>query len=201
MPKPPQPPPAEPISVAKPVAAPQPPPLRAKLRPLSHKQRCEIFGTFSFKYIPTKDAPERIEINREWLGSNIVVLPLRHLSFINGGAPVNARVHRLAAPRWLELFDAWRDAQLIPKVLTYNGSFVARYKRGKGGGSLEDLSNHSWGTAMDLNAQWNRLGQRPAGADKLGSVLSLVAIANEHGFAWGGDFTNPDGMHFELVRL
>lgn len=195
MPKAPQPPPGSPV------VAPQPPPLRAKLRPLSHKQRCEMFGTFAFKYIPTKDAPERIEISREWVANNIVVLPLPHLLMINGGEPVKARVHRLAAPRWLALFDAWRDARVISKIETYNGSWVARYKRGRGGGSLEDLSNHSWGTAIDLNAQWNRLGKKPAAADKIGSVLALVSIANEMGFAWGGDFTNVDGMHFECVRL
>lgn len=182
----------------------QPPPEpapRKKLKPLSHVQRCSMFGTFAFKYIPTKDAPERIEIAREWIASNIVVLPLPHLAMINGGAPVKARVHRLAAPRWLELFDAWRAAKLLSKVLTYNGAWVARFKRGKGGGDLSDLSNHSWGTAMDINAQWNRLGKQPAALGKVGSVLEMIVIANELGFAWGGDFTNPDGMHFECVRL
>lgn len=178
-----------------------PEPERVKVHSLSHAQRCAAFGTFAFKFAPTDGAPERIEINTAWLSKNIVVLPLPHLNHINGGQPVKARLHRLAAPRVLALFDAWRKAGLTSRIITWNGSFVARYKRGKGGGDLRDLSNHSWGTAFDINAQWNRLGQQPMVAEELGSVIPLVSLANDHGFAWGGDFGNPDGMHFELAVL
>lgn len=182
------------------MAVPLPPP-RSKLKPLSHAQRCASFGTFKFTFIPTPAAPERIEIDRKWLAENIVVLPIPHLAHLNASQPVKMRVHRLAAAHWLELFDAWRAARLTQRILSYDGSFVARYKRGMAGGGAENLSNHSWGTAVDLNARWNRLGTQPAGADKLGTVLPLVSIANDLGFAWGGDFTRQDGMHFELVRI
>lgn len=174
---------------------------RAKLHPLSHTQRCAVFGTFSFRYAPTADAPERIEINSAWLRANIVELELPHLAHLRGGKPLKTHVHRLAAPRWLALFDAWRDAGLSLKIVTFNGAFVSRYKRGKAGGALYDLSNHSWGTAIDLNAKWNGLGKAPMPVEKLGTVIPLVAIANELGFAWGGDFSNPDAMHFECVRI
>jgi hypothetical protein len=188
--------------VQPPPPPPQQPPPRLPLKPLTHRARTQTFGVFGFRATPTPGAPESISINREWLAANIVVLELPHLAPINGGVPVKARVHKLAAPRWLALFDAWRKAKLLGKILTYNGSFVARYKRGHAGGGLEDLSNHSWGTAIDLNAQWNRLGQRPAPVGAMGSLIELVPIANDLGFAWGGDFVSrPDGMHFECVRL
>lgn len=185
---------------AKPVPASQPP-ARTALHPLTHMQRCEMFGLFSFEYTPTPTAPEKITISRLWLLANIVVVPLPHLMHSNGGIPVKARVHRLVAPRLLALFDAWRRAKLTLHIRTWNGSQVARYKRGKVGGGPRDLSNHAWGSAFDINAQWNRLGQTPAAEGMPGSVIPLVEIANALGWAWGGDFTNPDGMHFECVRL
>lgn len=173
---------------------------RTKLRPLTHTQRCAIFGTFSYRAAPTAGAPEKIEINTAWLAANIVVVPLPHLAFMNGGVPVKARVHKLAAPKLLELFDAWRAARLTMAIRTWNGSHVSRFKRGKGGGDVTDLSNHAWGTAFDVNAQWNRLGQKPAVHGAPGSLVQLVPIANRLGWAWGGDFSNPDAMHFELVK-
>ena len=175
-----------------------PPP---RLKPLSHAARCKLFGSFGYVFKPTPTAKERIEVNTAWLSANIVVVPIPHLAHINGGVPVKARLHKLAAPKFLALFDAWRAQGLTSLILTWNGSYVARFKRGKGGGRPQDLSNHSWGTAIDLNAQWNRLGQTPAAVGALGSVRPLVAIANRLGFAWGGDFSTPDGMHFELVRV
>lgn len=181
---------------------PKPPPLppRQPLRPLTHSQRCAIFGTFSYRATPTATAPEKIEINTSWLAANIVVVPLPHLSHMNGGTPVKARVHRLVAPKLLALFDAWRAARLTLLIRTWNGSHVSRFKRGHAGGGPMDLSNHAWGTAFDVNAQWNRLGQKPAVQGAPGSLVQLVPIANEQGWAWGGDFSNPDGMHWELVR-
>lgn len=54
------------------------------------------------------------------------------------------------------------------------------------------LSMHAWGLAIDLNVSTNALGAAPTMHDR------VVAIFREHGFAWGGDWSRPDGMHFEL---
>ena len=68
-------------------------------------------------------------------------------------------------------------------------------------GSRTTLSNYAWGTAFDINVPWNARGTVPALCGEKGSVRELVAIANEHGFYWGGHFSRRDGMHFEVARV
>ncbi|HEY6861658.1 MAG TPA: M15 family metallopeptidase [Pseudolabrys sp.] len=56
-------------------------------------------------------------------------------------------------------------------------------------------SQHSYGNAIDLN--WN--------ANPRGGASNLPAnigdIAEKHGIAWGGNWKNPDPMHFEVSKL
>ncbi len=108
------------------------------------------------------------------------------------------RVHRRCAEQFRKLFAAWDDAGLLPLLLTYDGAFAPRRIRG----STESLSAHAFGSAMDLNAAWNRLNRPPAPAGAKGSLVDLVPLANRHGFYWGGHFRQrPDAMHFEIARL
>ena len=95
---------------------------------------------------------------------------------------------------WLQ----WEKEGLLDRILTFDGSFVPRFIRG----STSTLSNHAFGTAFDINAQFNPLGQEPAEMGAKGCVRELVPIANRFGFAWGGHFKKrPDGMHFEVARI
>lgn len=55
------------------------------------------------------------------------------------------------------------------------------------------LSSHAWGIAVDLNVQGNHYGADPTIAPE------VVEVMARHGFAWGGHWPVPDGMHFELV--
>ncbi|MBP1846935.1 hypothetical protein J2046_005217 [Rhizobium petrolearium] len=93
--------------------------------------------------------------------------------------------------------------------MSYEGCFVPRYKRnqapaGNAGHSIRQsvnvsaLSNHSFGSAFDINYVDNQLGQTPALCGSRGSVRELVAAANRLKIFWGGHFNNPDGMHFEI---
>jgi len=55
-------------------------------------------------------------------------------------------------------------------------------------------SNHSWGLAVDLNAQdW------PMGQSRNNPPQWLVDIMATHGFSWGGKWSRPDPMHFEWM--
>ena len=54
-------------------------------------------------------------------------------------------------------------------------------------------SSHAWGIAVDLNVQGNHYGFEPTIAPE------VVEVMERHGFAWGGRWPVPDGMHFELV--
>ena len=64
-------------------------------------------------------------------------------------------------------------------------------------GTTDKLSNHSSGTAIDLNASRHPLGQ--VGTFEPGKVPMLRALAHKWGMTWGGDYKNrKDEMHFEI---
>jgi hypothetical protein len=79
-------------------------------------------------------------------------------------------------------------------ILTFDGLYNPRMVRG----SKDRLSRHSWGIAIDLNAPWNGLGNRPAAMGAKGSLWRIVPIMEKYGFVWGGRWKRPDAMHFEL---
>lgn len=60
-----------------------------------------------------------------------------------------------------------------------------RINRFDAGGSI---SRHAWGIAIDINT-------------KSSYPPRVVQIFNDWGFAWGGTWTTPDEMHFELRDL
>ena len=72
------------------------------------------------------------------------------------------------------------------------GMLCARLIRGSASG----ISNHSWGTAIDITLN-GILDTR--GDDRVQVGLSQIApIFNRHGWYWGAGFPTEDGMHFEL---
>ena len=56
-------------------------------------------------------------------------------------------------------------------------------------------SLHAWGIAVDLNVSGNQVGT-PGTID-----ARVVRIFERWGFAWGGRWSVPDPMHFELSAL
>lgn len=59
--------------------------------------------------------------------------------------------------------------------------------------ALGSISRHSWGQPIDMNTTANCQGCIPK------MDCRVVNIFRKHGFAWGGNFLTPDGMHFEWV--
>lgn len=167
-------------------------------KPLGQAGREAMFGRFPFTPSPTPDNPEAITITGTWRASNIVTVHVPQLAGIKG-APLDGKIqlHKLAAPRVAALFRRWEEAGLLKLIITYGGSFVPRFVRGK----RDILSPHAHGSAFDVNVAWNGFGATPALKGRHGSVRTLVPIANELGFYWGGHFSHRDGMHFELAKL
>ncbi len=65
-------------------------------------------------------------------------------------------------------------------------------------GTTDKLSNHSSGTALDLNASKHPLGK--VGTFEAGKVPMIRALAKKYGLTWGGDYKNrKDEMHFEIA--
>ncbi len=79
-------------------------------------------------------------------------------------------------------------------VLGTAGMLCCRYVRG----STTSISNHSWGTAVDIKIN-NVLDKRGNGRVQYGLTL-IAPIFNQFGWYWGAAFRTEDGMHFEAGR-
>jgi peptidoglycan hydrolase-like protein with peptidoglycan-binding domain len=158
--------------------------------------RAKIFGNFKFK--SAGDGTEAIIVTDGWADKNIVRVEIPQLKGMKN-VPTSGKIqfHRLGANQLQSLFNDWEQAGLTKHILTFEGSYVPRFVRG----SRTTLSNHSFGTAFDINYAWNKLGQVPALVGEKGSVREMVAIANKNGFYWGGHFSRMDGMHFEVAEV
>ena len=86
-------------------------------------------------------------------------------------------------------FEALIKTGAVNELKTWDGCFNIRNKRNGGTPSL-----HSWGVAIDINAAWNRMGQTPTLSKQ------FVDCFKGAGFDWGGDWSTPDGMHFQLSK-
>jgi hypothetical protein len=74
------------------------------------------------------------------------------------------------------------------------GCYYPRFNRLTPNSRLGFLSRHSWGQAIDTNTIGSCQGCAPPDMH-----CGTVRIFRKHGFAWGGNFLTPDGMHFEWV--
>lgn len=82
------------------------------------------------------------------------------------------------------------DRDFVKELKTWDGCFNIRNKRG-----LNSASLHSWGIAIDVNAAWNQLNQKPT------LSAGFVKCFTDAGFDWGGNWRRLDGMHFQLSKI
>ena len=141
----------------------------------------ELLGEFEYRH----SGPENIEIERAWTDANIVRqrVPIIgtvtcHRAVMDDLTAALATIEAQGLAYLIDLDDTRRNG----------GCWVPRRIRGTSGGSV---SRHSWGTAIDINPATNAWGTTPTIDQR------LVDIFRAHGFAWGGTWTRPDGMHFE----
>ncbi len=80
-----------------------------------------------------------------------------------------------------------KDLQVY--LRTYDGCYNYRLIAG-----TSRLSEHAYGLAIDLNARWNPVGKPPTIHPK------VVACFEDAGFEWGGHWSVPDGMHFQIRK-
>lgn len=143
----------------------------------------ETFGEFAAR--PLSDGS--IDIERSWTRRNVRAREV----------PILGRVtcHRVLFP---QLEEALRDIQrqglahlIHPRQ--YSGCFSARFIGSDPGGRL---SHHSWGMAIDINAEENPFGTK-------GNMdMRVVDVFEDRwGFTWGGRWIVPDAMHFEWIKF
>lgn len=98
----------------------------------------------------------------------------------------------------LEHVAARFDAEVEPVDPATSWGWGYRNVRGEVGG--DELSNHSSGTAIDLNATEHPLGARDTFTDEQVEAIREILAEVAPVVAWGGDFTGRgDEMHFEVV--
>ncbi|MEA2451814.1 MAG: hypothetical protein QOG04_524 [Actinomycetota bacterium] len=127
-----------------------------------------------------------IDPDDAWVASNITTASVPILGSV--------RCHRIMIPQLANALQEISDSGLASKIRTgdYGGCYVPRFidrdpRRG--------LSMHAFGLAVDLNVSTNGLGTR-------GDMdPGIVQIFQKWGFTWGGVWSRPDPMHFELARI
>lgn len=110
---------------------------------------------------------------------------------------INASCNRSIKADLTAALQAVVDAGLagaidVANANAYGGCFGPRFSRIVGT-QLGSLSRHTWAQALDTNTVANCQGCVPQ------MDCRVVRIFRAHNFAWGGNFLNPDGMHFEWV--
>lgn len=164
-----------------------------------------IVGTVRWKPTSTaKGSP--ITLLDDWEQKNLVSATIPQLQGVldartdKPGDKFKGQVkfYKPAMPQLLRAFAEIEEQGLAGLILSYAGTFYPRLKRG----SSTSPSNHSFGTAIDINSEWNGFKQKPAKQGAKGSVILLVPIFEKYGFEWGGNWSStPDGMHFEVEKI
>ena len=142
----------------------------------------EAVGTFSYRWF----GDGSVAPDPAWVAANIRTESVPILGSVTG--------HKVLFP---QLRGALREVaargladEIHPEE--YGGCYVPRFI---GRDPSNGLSLHTWGIAVDLNVPGNQRGV-PGEIDR-----DVVAIFKKWGFAWGGDWSWTDPMHFELAAL
>ena len=141
-----------------------------------------LIGTMSFRILEDGF----IKPDEAWVDANIAT----------ANVPIIGEVtcHRLLIPQLHAALDevSSRGLGRLIRPQDYGGCYVPRFIDRD---PSNPLSMHAFGLAVDVNVSTNLLGtvgdQDPR----------VVAIFERWGFEWGGRWSRPDPMHFELARL
>jgi D-alanyl-D-alanine carboxypeptidase len=135
-----------------------------------------------------------------WESANLVRLPPPFVMRFLGKPISGIRIHKkcsaslsrvlnaiwIASGKSQVIIDAWGMSD-------YAGAF--NYRLTRGGSSL---SSHSWGCAIDFDADRNGFGDSTPNFAKIPEVLK--AFADEE-WTWGGRWSKPDGMHWQAASV
>ena len=120
---------------------------------------------------------------------NIVLFTLPYTLLFEGQEVKHARCHELLVDNFLKAFQDIKDAGFESQVKNFSGIFNKRTQKG---GTRP--STHSWGIAIDLEAEKFPLGSSERFPDE------IVTIFKDAGFFYGGDFQGrKDPMHFQFA--
>ena len=147
---------------------------------LTGGEAAEDLGAFSYRYF----ADGTIEPDARWVRDNIRTEVV----------PIMGRVtcHRLMLPQLRGALQEVQDAGLAGTLTTYDGCYVPRFIERN---PERSISLHTWGIAIDMDAATNYRGIEGTMDPR------VVEVFKRWGFAWGGDWSYTDPMHFELATI
>ena len=141
-----------------------------------------IIGTMNYKILDNGF----IKPQQAWVDSNISTASVSIIGEVT--------CHRLMLPQLQAALSEIESRGLGNELRPddYGGCYVPRFIDRNP--SLP-LSMHAFGLAVDINVSTNQLGTEGDMNPR------IVEIFERWGFVWGGNWSRPDPMHFELGRL
>jgi ABC-type amino acid transport substrate-binding protein len=139
-----------------------------------------VVGTFNYESI----GGGRIAPDPAWVSANIATEVVPILGSVT--------CHRALFPQLRAALEEVVARGLAAEIHPgeYAGCYYPRFIAGS-----TTLSNHSFGLALDMNVPGN-------GRGTVGEFdREVVDIFKQWGFAWGGDWSYTDPMHFELSQV
>jgi hypothetical protein len=142
----------------------------------------DAVGSFSYRY----HEDGTVEPDPAWVATHLRTEAVPILGSVT--------CHRVMLPQLRaalqEIVDSGLEDRIDPG--DFGGCYAPRFIAGD---PSKGLSLHTWGIAVDLNVQGNLRGT-------VGEIdRRVVDIFKRWGFAWGGDWSFTDPMHFELAAL
>ena len=146
-----------------------------------------LLGEFAFRRLSPSGA---ISLDPSWVDAHI------HPRMTFAGIGVRASCNNAIVPAIQGALQELADQGLgglidLASTNSVGGCYSPRLNTVTG--NLGFLSRHTWAQALDLNVAQNPQGRAPR------LDCRVVRVFRKWGFAWGGNFVNPDGMHFEYV--
>jgi hypothetical protein len=146
----------------------------------------------------TQSGGDYIELDPKWVSQNIIPVTL-----VNGST---LEFHKKYANQLAKAFEvACRATGWTPENRSVgycpqsSGGFVSRRSRAKDQQNLpveqRSIGGHAWGTNVDFGAAENPYGP---GTGKIRKYPAFINAMKQNGFIWGGDWSTPDDMHFEV---
>ena len=152
---------------------------------LSQARLKALLGEFEIR-----GSGDPVEQQASWREANLVDVSLPVIGTV--------RCHRVLVPALagalgeLEALGLARSID-VRDTRAAGGCHNAREIRPGYGTSGGTVSRHAWGAALDVNPRTNAFGAVPRLDPR------VVEVFRRWGFAWGGTWTIPDGMHLEYV--
>lgn len=150
------------------------------------------YGQFRYREL----SGGRIEVDPQWVAENIVTIKLP-------GINQYVQVHRRAADNFIQAFtyiqngSATINGRKVPLrnlIRTMDGTYVTRHVNWN---PSRGLSNHSWGTAIDINAANHFRYVNPSKEPYNPNLILWEKAFKPAGFSWGNRY--GDAMHFEML--